>query len=160
MSDTQAETIRFLSRAESYGAVGSVERIETHAAIVFLIGDLAYKLKRAVKFPFLDYSTADLRQQACKADLILNRRTAPELYLDVCSVNRTEDGRLGLNEQGEAIDWLVVMRRFDQKALLDHIANQGRLSPRSCANSAIISRCSMPEQKSRPTGAVPMRYAV
>lgn len=74
----QREVIAFLSRPDSYGqAGGRVERIDTHGAVVFLIGDRAYKLKRAVRFSYLDYSTVERRRVFCQAELALNRRTAP-----------------------------------------------------------------------------------
>lgn len=123
----QGRTIAFLSRPDSYGAADEIARVETHAAIVFLVGDKAYKLKRAVKYPFLDYSTTELREQSARAELALNRRTAPELYLDAIPVNLTGDGRLSLNEAGDAVDWLVIMRRFKEEDLLSRIADGGEI---------------------------------
>jgi aminoglycoside phosphotransferase family enzyme len=74
----QDEVIAFLSNGASYGLPGvHVERIDTHISIVFLVGDRAYKLKRAVRFSYLDYSTTADRERFCKAELELNRRTAP-----------------------------------------------------------------------------------
>jgi len=81
--DDQREAIAFLGRPGSYGAgIERVERIETHISLVFLAGDYAYKLKRAVKLPYLDFSTIEQRRAACAAELVLNRRTAPSLYLN------------------------------------------------------------------------------
>lgn len=129
VTESQEATIAFLARPATYGRPGPVERIDTHAAIVFLVGDRAYKLKRAVTYPYLDYGTADLRRRACEAELVLNRRTAPELYLGMQAVGRLPDGRLTLEDQGEAVDWLVVMRRFDGAGLFDELASQGSLTP-------------------------------
>ncbi|MEW9856463.1 AAA family ATPase [Novosphingobium sp. M1R2S20] len=126
--DDQGETIAFLSRAGSFGAAGSVDRIDTHAAIIFLAGDRAYKLKRAVRYPYLDFSTANKRKAVCEAEVALNRRTAPDIYLGVCSVGRQADGTLAL-DTGEAIDWLVVMRRFAPECLLAKMADKGPLGP-------------------------------
>jgi len=123
----QARTIAFLSRPESYRTADEVAYVETHAAIVFLVGGKAYKLKRAIKYPFLDYSTVALREKSARAELTLNRRTAPQLYLDVVPVSLTPDGRLSLDETGEVVDWLVVMRRFKEENLLSRIADQGAL---------------------------------
>ena len=122
----QAEVISFLSRTESYG-VERVDIIETHISIVFLAGDRAYKLKRAVQLPFLDFSTAEKRAEMCRREVEVNRRTAPDLYLGTVAV--TEDvGRLALDGDGAPVDWLVVMRRFDQDDLFDRMAVRGRLT--------------------------------
>src|SRR5215469_7305241 len=76
--DDQQAVIAFLSKPCSYGlAAERVDVIETHVSLVFLAGDHAYKLKRAVKYPYLDFSTPDLRRRACEAELALNRRTLP-----------------------------------------------------------------------------------
>jgi hypothetical protein len=84
MIDDQQAVIAFLSEPSSYGpAIEQVEIIETHVSVVFLAGDCAYKLKRAVKYPYLDFSTSDHRRRACDAELALYRRTAPTLYLEV-----------------------------------------------------------------------------
>jgi hypothetical protein len=106
-ADDEGEVIAFLSRPDSYGAdAGPVERIETHASLVFLAGPYAYKLKRAVRFSYLDYSTVERREAACRAELALNRRTAPELYLEVRPLGRDASGGLALSNTtyGIAID--------------------------------------------------------
>src|SRR5690606_26696689 len=104
-----------------------VERIDTHGAMVFLTGSRAYKLKRAVRFDYLDFSTAERRRASCEAEVHLNRRTAPDLYLGVKAIARQPDGSLALGGAGEPLDWVVEMRRFDQNALLDRLAESGRL---------------------------------
>ncbi|MDH3770218.1 MAG: kinase, partial [Nitrospirota bacterium] len=77
----QAEVVAFLCRGASFGLSGApVERIETHAATIFLIGARAYKMKRAVRYSFLDFSTLAKRRAVLEAELRLNRRTAPKLY--------------------------------------------------------------------------------
>jgi aminoglycoside phosphotransferase family enzyme/predicted kinase len=129
VQDAQQEVVAFLRRPASFGLDdGGVEVVETHCSIVFLAGDRAYKLKRAVKYPYLDFSTPALRQAACAAELALNRRTAPQLYLEVKAIGRRRDGTVGWDGEGAALDWVVVMRRFDQDRLLDHIAEAGQLS--------------------------------
>jgi aminoglycoside phosphotransferase family enzyme/predicted kinase len=127
--NAQSETIRFLSQPASYqGGADAVETIKTHASVVFLAGDRAFKLKRAVKYTYLDYSTPDLRRRACEAEVALNRRTAPTLYLSATAVLRKPDGRLSFDGPGEPVDWVVVMRRFPQEALFSHLAEQGALT--------------------------------
>jgi aminoglycoside phosphotransferase family enzyme/predicted kinase len=123
----QAEVLAFLSRPDSYPDAGSVNRIDTHAAVVFLAGNRAYKLKRAVRYDYLDYSTIDLRKATCQREVEINRKTAPGLYLGAEPVSRQADGTLAIGGQGTPVDWLVVMRRFDQADLLDRMAETGRL---------------------------------
>jgi len=123
----QTRIVAFLTRPETFG-VREVIHIETHISHVFLAGTRAYKLKRAVKFSFLDYSTPARRRRMAEREVALNRRTAPELYLGVVPV--TGDGEhLALGGAGPAVDWLVVMKRFDQDALLDRLARRRELTP-------------------------------
>lgn len=131
MSDdkVQSEIIRFLSQPASYpGGVEAVQTIKTHASIVFLARDRAFKLKRAVKYTYLDYSTPKLRRRACEAEVALNRRTAPTLYLSAIPIQRKPDGRLSFDGPGEPVDWVVVMRRFPQEALFSHLAEHSALT--------------------------------
>ena len=130
-ADDQRKTIAFLSRPSSYGAgIERVEIIETHVSLVFLAGDRAYKLKRAVKLPYLDFSTVAQRHEACGAELALNRRTAPALYLNLRRLARNSAGAVCFSNEGPAIDWVVAMRRFDQALLCDALAQAGRLDQR------------------------------
>ena len=125
--EDQSAVVAMLRDPATHGG-DPVEVIETHAAIVFLAGQRAYKLKRAVRFPFLDFSDAARRRSACESELRLNRRTAPELYLDVVPVTRSGD-RLAIDGDGEAVDWLVVMRRLDRETLFDRMAARGLEDP-------------------------------
>src|SRR5690349_11022995 len=96
MMEDQRDVIAFLSKPSSYGpAIGRVDVIETHASLVFLAGDRAYKLKRPVKYAYLDFSSPEQRRRACEAELALNSRTAPTLYLEVRALTRVADGRIG-----------------------------------------------------------------
>jgi len=125
----QAAVERFLSRPESYGLPHApVERIETHCSLIFLVGEHAFKLKRAIVFSSLDYTTVAQRARACRAEIALNQGAAPDIYLGVRSINRGADGTLAFNGPGPAIDWVVVMRRFDQADLFSAMAETGRLT--------------------------------
>lgn len=126
--DDQREIIDRLSTPATYGPhVAALERIDTHSATVFLAGDRAYKLKRAVLYDYLDFSTLEKRRAACEAEVRLNRRTAPHLYLGVLAVTKEADGQLALGGHGPPVDWLVHMVRFDQGMLLDRLAARGAL---------------------------------
>jgi len=126
----QGEVIAFLAEPASYGPeIERVEQIATHGAMVFLAGSRAYKMKRAVRYPYMDFSTLALRKATCEREIALNRRTAPELYLGVEAVVRGADGHLALGGAGEPVEWLVVMKRFDEDGLCDRLARDGRLTP-------------------------------
>jgi aminoglycoside phosphotransferase family enzyme/predicted kinase len=122
----QREVIEFLSSPAAHGGQ-AVERIETHASMVFLAGDRAYKLKRAVAYDYLDFSTPERRKAMCELELALNRRTAPAIYERVVPVTRQPSGALAIAGDGTPVDWLIVMRRFDQEGLLDRLAARERL---------------------------------
>jgi aminoglycoside phosphotransferase family enzyme/predicted kinase len=106
--EDQSEAIGLLEKR-----LGSAKRIDTHGAIVFLDKDRAYKMKRAVKFPYMDFSTAERRKAMCEAEIDINRRLAPEIYLGVEPIGS---------------DWVVVMRRFDEDGLFDRMAARGALT--------------------------------
>jgi aminoglycoside phosphotransferase family enzyme/predicted kinase len=125
-SVSQETVFSFLADPATHGG-NKVRRIDTHAAAVFLAGDRAYKIKRAVRFPFLDYSTLARRYAACRAELDVNRPYAPQLYLRVVPVVRAPDGRLRIDGAGEPVEWAVEMRRFDENRTLDHLAVGGRI---------------------------------
>ena len=126
--EDQGDVIAFLSRPQAYGSGASaVERLETHVSVIFLTGDRAYKLKRAVRFPYLDFSTSALRRTSCEAEVAVNRRTAPGMYLGVVAVTREPGGGLRLGGDGAPVDWLVEMTRFDQDTLFDRLARLGAL---------------------------------
>ena len=128
--DSQQEVVAFLSRPESYGGeVASVETVETQISIVFLAGDRAYKLLRAIELSFLDFTTLEARRRTCEAGLALNRRMAPELYLSVVAVTRKGDGALALGGSGEPVDYLVEMRRFEADRLFDRLLEASGLTP-------------------------------
>lgn len=127
--EDQGEVEAFLSRPEAFGmeAGTAVERVQTHISSIFLCNDRVLKLKRAVKFPVLDFSTSELRKRFCEAEVTINRRTAPGLYRGVLPVTREVGGALALDGAGEAVDWVVDMVRFDEEAVLDRMAQRGEL---------------------------------
>jgi uncharacterized protein len=124
----QSAVIAFLADPASYGEAGAtVERVTTHCSLIFLVGERAFKLKRAVKYSYLDYSTLLLRERFCRAELAINRRTAPELYVAVRAVTRDASGALAFDGAGDVLDWVVEMRRFDEDTLFDRLAEAGKL---------------------------------
>ena len=129
--ETQRDVIAFLADPKSHGGhIMSVDCVETHAARIFLAGDLAYKIKKPVVFPFLDFSTLKKRHVACRNELVVNRRAAPQLYLGLVAITRDETGSLHIDGEGEVVEWAVKMRRFPGTALYKHMAEAGALTVR------------------------------
>lgn len=119
--------VSFLSQPATYRSVaGEVVCKETHMSWVFLIGDRVYKLKKPVRFPYLDFSTLARREAACRAELQLNRALAPDVYLDVLPLVDTGSG-LSIGGAGTAVDWLVCMKRLDERNMLERMIGQRRV---------------------------------
>ena len=125
----QDRTLAFLMDKSTWGGVRP-DRIDTHISSVFLVGEEAWKLKKAVRLPFLDFSTIAMRKQACERELQLNSAWAPSLYLKVAAITQDQDGRLGINGDGPAVDYLVAMRRFSQDAALPTALAAGQVDKR------------------------------
>ena len=123
---SQQAVIDFLSRPATHGG-SAVKRIDTHAATVFLAGERALKIKRAVRFPVLDYSTLDRRKAACAAELEVNHPYAPAIYRRAVAITREDDGTLAIGGAGMPVEWAVEMRRFDETLTLDHLAKAERI---------------------------------
>ena len=126
VTEDQSDVVAFLGSPAAHGGL-PVERIDTHASIVFLAGDRALKLKRAVRYDYLDFSTAEQRRAMCEAELRMNRRTAPALYRGVVRGDPRGRRSAGARRHGAAVDWVVEMARFDQDGLLDRLAERGAL---------------------------------
>ncbi|HEX5844740.1 MAG TPA: phosphotransferase, partial [Rhodoplanes sp.] len=122
-ADMQQQVFAFLADPATHGGA-PVKRIDTHAASVFLAGDRALKVKRAVRFPFLDFSTLAKRKAACEAEIEANRPFAPDLYRGGVAITRAADGRLAIGGTGEPVEWAVDMWRFDETQTLDQIAER------------------------------------
>ncbi len=126
--DSQQPVIDFLGSPAAHRGQG-VTRIDTHAASVFLAGERALKIKRAVRFPFLDYSTLEKRKRACEAEIEVNQPFAPAIYRRVVAITRGPGG-LAIGGSGEPVEWAVEMRRFDETGTLDHVAERGGIDAR------------------------------
>jgi len=114
-----AAKVAFLSQPSAYPEpVCEVSRRETHMSWVFLAGDKVFKLKKPVRFAYLDFSTLARREAMCRAELRLNRRLAPDVYLGVLPLVLSAQG-LSIGGIGEVVDWLVVMRRLEEQWALD-----------------------------------------
>lgn len=126
---TLGEKVRFLSHSATYScAPGQVVARETHMSWVFMAGERVYKLKKPVRFPYLDFSTLDRRGAACRAEYLLNRRLAPDVYLGVVPLTLSTSG-LAISGDGPVVDWLVVMRRLEESETLEAALHGGWLKP-------------------------------
>lgn len=125
MSASQQDVIDFLSSPDSHAGVG-VERIDTHLSHIFLAGERAYKIKRAIRYEFVDFSTTALRKAACKKEIEINRRTAPEIYLRAAPLY-ADDGVVAWRGDGAPVEWVVEMARFDTDNQFDALIASGQL---------------------------------
>jgi aminoglycoside phosphotransferase family enzyme len=122
-----ADKVAFLGRPESYGRWKTVrvEARQTHMAWVFLTDRLVFKLKKPVRYPFLDFGTIAARLHDCREEVRLNRRLAPDVYLGIEPLTLAADGGLHLGAHGDVVDWLVVMRRLPAELMLDELLKHG-----------------------------------
>jgi len=123
------EVCAALARPGFYpGRPDRVDVCETHISWVFVAGDRAYKLKKPLVLPFLDYGTPQRRHKMCREEVRLNRRLAPDLYLGVCAVALDGDGlQLAAEDDRRAVDYLVEMRRYDERCTLAAKLERGEL---------------------------------
>ncbi len=149
--DLQEAVFRFLGDSRTHRLARPVERIDTAGAVVFLAGPDVYKVKRAVRFPFMDLSTLDKRRQACEAEIAVNRENAPGVYLEALPIVR-QGASLAIGGAGEVVEWVVHLRRFDENATLDRVAERGGVT------SAIIDKLALAIRRSH--ARAPLRDAL
>lgn len=126
----QKDAIAFLKGHASRGASTAERVIQTHGALVFLHKDEALKIKRAVKYDYLDFSTLALRKAMLEREVVLNRDAAPGLYRDVVALTREPGGTLMFEGPGPVVEYVLRMKRFPAEAELSAIADAGQLTPR------------------------------
>ena len=149
--------IDFLSRPEAYGSgVGKIERHDTHGAIVFLAGDDAYKIKRRVRFSYMDFSSLEKRRRVIEREFAINKPNAPEIYLGVVPITREGNVTLQIGGTGEPVEWALHMRRFNQTELLSAHAQRAELNNELCrALARVIFEVPMPRLLPRLARTVP-----
>lgn len=122
---------------------------ETHMSCVFLTDRFVYKLKKPVRLNSLDYTTLERRRACCEAELALNRRLAPDVYLAVVPLARSADGALRVGGEGEVVEWLVKMRRLAADRMLDAALEAGTATrtdiARAAAHLAAFFRAAAPQ---------------
>ncbi|MGH6817147.1 MAG: AAA family ATPase [Methylovirgula sp.] len=138
LSEDQNEVFAFLADPATHALAGKVMRIDTHGAVVFLAGHDVYKAKRAVHFPFMDFSTLEKRRAACENEIAVNKANAPDLYLGTLPIRRTARGLRLAGTDGDIVEWVVHLRRFDETKTLDRLAERGELDLSIAAQLAEI----------------------
>ncbi len=123
--ESQEAVVNFLSSPSTYGG-SAVQQIDTHLSHIFLVGARVYKMKRAIRYDFVDFSTLEKRKAACQKEVAINQRTAPEMYLGVTPIYCGEDG-LHWHEDGQIVEWLVEMVRFPTGDQFDELLGRGHL---------------------------------
>ena len=126
VSTEQAKVFAFLENPDTHDLSQPVTRIDTHGAVLFLAGRDVYKVKRAVRFPYMDLSTLEKRHAACESEISVNRANAPNLYLGVVPITQ-DDAALHLGDEGRVVEWAIHLRRFDETATLDRLADKAPL---------------------------------
>ncbi len=124
--DDQKEVFAYLGSADAHGLAAAPIRIDTHCSVIFLAGRNVYKVKRAIKLPFLDYSTLEKRKYFCEREFAVNQALAPQLYKGVIAVRKSPQG-LKLGGSGDVVEWAVHLNRFDETLSLDRLADAGKL---------------------------------
>jgi uncharacterized protein len=155
----QEAVVGFLSDPASYPGIDRVDRFETHGNLVFLAGGEAWKIKRAVFFPYMDFSTLEKRHAACVREVEINRRFGSALYLGCVPIACSRGGTLAFGSNGDIVEWAVHMRRFDQPALLSAIAGQTGISnDLARALADVVHEAHRSAERASPTsGATPLR---
>ncbi len=123
----QAPVIKWVGERLSAAAGEAAKRIDTQGAVVWLAGREACKIRRAIRLPFLDYSTIDKRREATLAEIDVNHAAAPEIYREAVAISLSAGG-YAFGTDGEIVEWATRMRRFDEDATLDKLAERGELT--------------------------------
>ncbi|MBN9461882.1 MAG: hypothetical protein J0H00_11735 [Burkholderiales bacterium] len=132
--DTEARLGFLMSHAAHGADPADAQLVETHMSWVIVAGEHVLKMKKPVRYPFLDFSTPQLRERYCREELHLNRRLAPRVYLGLLAL-QWHEGRFALVPEdrlpapGVTVDWLVLMRRLPAERMLDRVIAAGTLRP-------------------------------
>ena len=137
-TEDQGDAIAFLTQPATHGTTGAVEIVDTHISRIFLVGDRAYKMTRALRLPYADFSTPARRLVACRREAALHAPAAPGLYLGVRRITRESGGTLVWDGTGPLVDAVVAMRRFDSACLFSNMAHAGTLTPQLLTATANV----------------------
>lgn len=129
------DKIQALGQSDTYPDKPSrIDAVETHMSWVFLTDRFAYKMKKPVRYDFLDFSTLSLRQRDCEEEVRLNQRLAPDVYLGTVPLTVNSLGEARINGDGDIVEWLVKMRRLPRERMLDHVIRQKQIDEADIRN--------------------------
>jgi aminoglycoside phosphotransferase family enzyme len=135
--EEQAQVIQAMLCPEAYPENPSkIELIQTHISFVLLADEDVYKIKKAVNFGFLDFSTLEKRRHFCKKELELNRRLCPEIYLDVVAINKSDTIKIG--GDGKTVEYALKMKRLPQDRIMTFLIKEGKINKKIIAHLAKI----------------------
>ncbi|MCW4021589.1 MAG: hypothetical protein ACOWW1_01640 [archaeon] len=124
----QNQVVEALKKPETYKQIPEkIERKQTHISYVFLTDDYVYKVKKAVNFGFLDFSTLEKRRQFCEKELVLNQRLCGDMYLEVVSINRSTSGEIRINGEGKTVEYAVKMKKIPEEKIMTHLLEEGKI---------------------------------
>ena len=122
----QKQIVKALLRPDAYEEeTGQIELRQTHISFIFLTRDFAYKVKKAVDFGFLDFTTIEKRRFFCEKELVLNRRLCGDMYIDVVPIKKSDVIRM--NGEGETIEYAVKMRRISEEKIMTRLLEEGKV---------------------------------
>src|SRR3989304_4689203 len=117
---TQKQVVDALMKPEAYDEdPGKIELVQTHISFVFLTKNFAYKMKKAVDFGFVDFTTLEKRRFFCEKELQLNKRLCEDLYIEVVPINKSDV--IKIKGEGETVEYAVKMRRMPQESMLSKL---------------------------------------
>ena len=126
----QKPVVEALLKPDAYSEeTGKIELIQTHISFVFLTKNYVYKVKKAVNFGFLDFSTLDKRRFFCEKELELNRRLCPEIYLEVVSINKSRS--IKVNGSGETVEYALKMKRLPQERIMTVLLKEDKVDKKT-----------------------------
>lgn len=137
-----AAKVEFLKNPANYPRhTDSITVRETHTAMIFIARDRVYKMKKRVRFPFLDFERLDRREYYCREEVRINRELAGAMYRGVVPLVRAKDGKLHFGGKGHVVDWLIEMDRLPEREMLDNRLLAGQVSRAEIgAVASVLSR--------------------
>ncbi len=125
----QTQVVEALMKPEAYDEdPGQIELTQTHISFVFVTRDFVYKVKKAVDFGFLDFTTLEKRRYFCETELELNRRLCGDMYLEVVPINRSDI--IKIKGEGETVEYAVKMKRIPEEDMMSRLLEEGKVNSR------------------------------